>query len=41
MRKIFLDVLVKFDLEGIMWPLKINWENGKVYTIDKVLSRER
>ena len=24
-----------------MWPLKIKWENGKVYTIDKVLSRER
>lgn len=41
MDKIYLEVLVRFDLEGVMWPLKIKWEDDTVYVVDKVLSHER
>ena len=36
-RKVYVDVNVKFDTDGIMHPLSITWEDGTNFIIDKVL----
>lgn len=35
--KEYVNVTVKFKKDGSMIPVNIEWENGKVYTIDKVI----
>ena len=35
-RKVFVEVTVKFDSEGSMIPLSITWEDGRLFEIDKV-----
>ena len=35
-RKVFVEVNVKFDSEGSMIPLSITWEDGRLFEIDKV-----
>ena len=37
MRKVPVGVLAQFDAEGRLLPLSITWENGRVYSIDRVL----
>jgi len=32
-----VNVTVKFKKDGQMIPVNIEWENGKVYTVDRVL----
>lgn len=41
MRKVFVEVTAKFDIEGIVTPLSIKWEDGTVYEIDKILDVRR
>lgn len=36
MKKVFVDVLVKYTKEGQKIPLTVIWENGKRYDIDKI-----
>jgi hypothetical protein len=35
--KEYVNVTVKFKKDGAMVPVDIEWENGTVYTVDKVL----
>lgn len=41
MRKVFVKVTAKFDVDGKMTPLSIEWENGTKYEIDKILDIRR
>lgn len=36
MRKVFVEVIVKYKKDGKKIPLSITWENGEKYIIDKV-----
>lgn len=36
-RKVFVEVQAKFDKNGNIVPLSILWEDGTVYTVDRVL----
>ena len=36
-KKKYVEVTAKFDTEGRVFPLKILWEDGSSYFIDKVL----
>lgn len=40
-RKVFVEVVARFDTEGNITPLSIKWEDGTVYEIDKVLDKRR
>ncbi|MGL4607901.1 MAG: hypothetical protein ACRCU3_10610 [Eubacteriaceae bacterium] len=35
--KVYVSVVVKFNEEGNMTPMEIEWENGKKYSIDKLI----
>lgn len=35
--KAYVNVTVKFKKDGSMIPVSIEWENGKVYTVDRIL----
>lgn len=37
MKKVFVEVLVKYTAEGSKIPLSVIWENGRKYSIDRVL----
>lgn len=41
MKKVFVDVLVKFTKDGRKLPLTVIWEDGKQYAIDKVIDMRR
>ncbi len=32
-----IDVIANMQTNGVVMPLQIKWENGKIYDIDKVL----
>lgn len=36
-RKVYVDVTVKYDVAGHIWPLSIDWEDGRIYEVDRVL----
>ena len=40
MRRIYVNVVVRYDSEGKYTPLWIEWSNGKKYEIDIILSIE-
>ena len=40
-RKVYVEVTAKFDTEGNITPLSVTWEDGTVYTIDKVVDKRR
>ena len=40
MHRIYVAAVVRFDPEGNITPLWIEWKNGKQYEIDKILSTE-
>ena len=40
MRRIYVNTVVRYDSEGKVTPLWIEWTNGKRYKIDKILSVE-
>ena len=35
--KAYVEVTASFDQEGRLWPQEIIWEDGRRYTIDKVV----
>ncbi len=35
--KEYVNVTVKFKKDGSMIPVNIEWENGKIYTVDRIL----
>ncbi|MFI3326117.1 MAG: hypothetical protein R3Y35_08065 [Clostridia bacterium] len=37
-KKIYVDVILKNDIDGNLIPLKIIWEDGEVYLIDRLLA---
>ena len=37
MGKVFIDVLVEFNKEGQRRPISFRWEDGRVFTIDRIL----
>lgn len=41
MNKVYVDVIARFNKEGVLTPLSFTWEDGKQYTIDRVLKHER
>jgi len=40
-RKVYVDVLAKYDKEGYIIPKYMKWENDKWYAIDKVTEKCR
>lgn len=40
-RKVFVEVIAKFDTEGNITPLSIRWEDGTNFSIDRVLDKRR
>ena len=36
-RKVYVEVTATFSPEGQVMPLRVRWENGTVYEIDRVL----
>ena len=40
-RRVYVEVLVKFDTAGGITPLSITWEDGTVYDIDRILDVRR
>ncbi len=35
-KKVYVDVVLKNDKEGEIWPLSLTWEDGSVYEVDRV-----
>lgn len=40
-RKVFVDVIVLQNRDGKSRPLKIQWEDGTVYLVERILNRCR
>ena len=41
MRKVFVEVMAKFDTEGNLVPISLKWEDGKEYSIDKLYEHKK
>jgi hypothetical protein len=41
MKKVFVDVLVKYTKDGRLIPLTVMWEDGRRFEIDKVLEEKK
>lgn len=39
--KVYVNVLAKFDAEGNITPISVEWEDGRIYEIDRVLDVRR
>lgn len=39
--KVYVEVTAKFDTDGTMLPVSFVWEDGTVYQIDRIQSKER
>lgn len=39
--KVYVEVVARFDKDGVMMPMAFVWEDGRKYEIDKVKSKER
>ena len=39
--KVYVEVTVKFDTDGIMMPVSFIWEDGTVYQIDRIKAKAR
>ena len=37
MRKIFVEINVHYDKDGNMKPISIEWEDGRIFAIDRIL----
>ena len=40
-RKMYVEVTAKFDIDGNITPLSVTWEDGTIYEIDKVVDKRR
>ena len=38
-RKVYVEVIARFDTDGNITPLSVKWEDGTVYEIDKVIDK--
>lgn len=36
-RKVYVDVTAEFDTEGNIIPLAVEWEDGRLFEVDRVL----
>lgn len=41
MKKVYVEVVARFTLDGNMFPQAIIWPDGRTYQIDKVLDMRR
>ncbi|HHV99782.1 MAG TPA: hypothetical protein GXX36_09470 [Clostridiaceae bacterium] len=41
MRKVYVDTTAYFTKEGDIFPIKFMWEDGRKYTVDKVLDKRK
>ena len=41
MRKVFVEVIARFDTEGNITPLTVIWEDGRIFEVDKILDVRR
>ncbi|MDD6213164.1 MAG: hypothetical protein PUB22_08525 [Clostridiales bacterium] len=41
MNKVYIDVVAKFSKDGCLLPISFTWEDGRKYTIDRVMKIER
>lgn len=41
MRKVFVNVIVNYNKEGLLMPDSFIWENGEKYDIDKVIDYKK
>lgn len=39
--KVYVEVTVKFNIDGKMIPKSLKWDDGSVYEIDKILDERR
>lgn len=39
--KKYVEVTAKFDVDGTVVPLEIQWEDGAKFEIDRILGREK
>ena len=39
--KTYVDVLARFDAAGKVTPIRIKWEDGRVFPVDRVLDVRR
>ena len=39
--KVYVTVVAKFDPDGKLIPLSVEWEDGRVFAVDKVLDIRR
>lgn len=40
-RRVNVEIVARFDLEGCITPLEIIWEDGRTFAIDKVIASQR
>lgn len=40
-RKVYVDVAARFNTDGTIMPLYLQWEDGSLYYIDRVLDIRR
>ena len=40
-QRVYVEVRVKFSRDGDMTPVQINWEDGRMFEIDKILDVRR
>lgn len=40
-RKVYVEVVARFDREGNLMPLSVVWEDGRTFEIDRVLDARR
>lgn len=40
-RKVFVKVNASFDTDGRITPLSLEWEDGRLYTIDRITDLRR
>jgi len=41
MKKVFVDVFIKCTKDGKQIPLKVIWEDGRTFNIDRVLEEKK
>ena len=41
MRKVYVAVTAQFDTEGNVQPLSIEWEDGRTFSVDRILDQRR
>ena len=39
--KVYVEVIVKFNIDGKMIPKSLRWDDGTIYEIDKILDERR